>query len=111
MYSRNQKYQDCRMMLSPSDVQWCRQHKVSFGNSTSAGAYSYRISATDLQTCRLKGKNQSDFIHSIWIAARSFSPIIVDVAILHCEGLVATIFQILPTTHCPGHQSTFPLQQ
>ncbi len=44
--------------------------KLSFGNRTPAGAYNYQILATVLETCRLKGKNLTDFIHSVWLSTK-----------------------------------------
>ena len=44
--------------------------KLSFGNRTAAGAYNYQILATVLETCRLKGKNLADFIHSVWLSTK-----------------------------------------
>jgi hypothetical protein len=41
--------------------------KLSFGNRTPGGAHNYEILATVLETCRLKRKNLSDFIHSVWL--------------------------------------------
>ena len=42
--------------------------KLSFGNRTPGGAYNFQILATVLETCRLKGKNLSDFIQSVWLS-------------------------------------------
>ncbi len=44
--------------------------KLSFGNRTPSGAYNYQILATVLETCRLKGKNLTDFIHSVWLSTK-----------------------------------------
>lgn len=44
--------------------------KLSFGHRTPGGAYNYQILATVLQTCRLKRKNLTDFIHSVWLAPK-----------------------------------------
>ena len=45
--------------------------KLSFGNRTPGGAYNYQILATVLETCRLKRKNLSDFIHTAWLATKN----------------------------------------
>ena len=44
--------------------------KLSFGNRTATGAYNYQIVATVLETCRLKGKNLTDFIYSVWLSTK-----------------------------------------
>ena len=44
--------------------------KLSFGNRTPAGAYNYQVLATVLETCRLKGKNLTNFIHSVWLSTK-----------------------------------------
>jgi hypothetical protein len=44
--------------------------KLSFGNRTPGGAHNYEVLATVLETCRLKGKNLSDFIHSVWLSTK-----------------------------------------
>ncbi len=44
--------------------------KLSFGNRTADGAYNYQILATVLETCRLKRKNLTDFIHSVWLSTK-----------------------------------------
>jgi hypothetical protein len=44
--------------------------KLSFGNRTPGGAYNFQILATVLETCRLKRKNLSDFIHTAWLATK-----------------------------------------
>jgi hypothetical protein len=44
--------------------------KLSFGNRTPAGAYNYQILASVLETCRLKRKNLSDFIRSVWLSTK-----------------------------------------
>ncbi|UCD79315.1 MAG: transposase [Desulfobacterales bacterium] len=44
--------------------------KLSFGNRTPAGAYNYQVLATVLETCRLKRKNLTDFIHAVWLATK-----------------------------------------
>ena len=44
--------------------------KLSFGNRTPSGAYNYQILASVLETCRLKRKNLTEFIHSIWLSTK-----------------------------------------
>lgn len=44
--------------------------KLSFGNRTPGGAYNFQILATVLETCRLKRKNLSDFIQSVWLSSK-----------------------------------------
>ena len=44
--------------------------KLSFGNRSPAGAYNFQILATVLETCRLKGKNLADFVHSVWLSTK-----------------------------------------
>ena len=44
--------------------------KLSFGNRTPAGAYNHQILATVLETCRLKRKNLTDFIRSVWLSSK-----------------------------------------
>ena len=44
--------------------------KLSFSNRSPGGAYNYQILATMLETCRLKRRNLSDFIHSVWLSTK-----------------------------------------